>query len=104
MGTSFLLFSPSLIHCRFQKENFLISFLFFADPPFLSYFGLDWWFHRVCGMLQGGSLAASPLALRRPLKLLVEEAVQEELDEQEAAMEKLEVEDVEFEKGHMEVV
>ena len=41
-------------------------------------------------------------ALWRPLEFLVEEA--EELDEWETAMVKLEVEDVEFEEDHVEVV
>ena len=43
-----------------------------------------------------------PFALWRPLELLVEEA--EELVEWENVMEKLEVEDVEFEEDRMEVV
>ena len=38
MGTSFLFFSPSLVHYHFQKENFLRSFPFFVDTLFLSYF------------------------------------------------------------------
>ena len=55
-------------------------------------------------MLQGGSSAASPSALWRPLEFLVKEPVKEELDEWEATLEKLKVKDVEFEEDHMEVV
>ena len=45
-------------------------------------------------MLRGGSPAASPFSLWRPLELLVEETMQEEL----------EVKEMEFEEDRMEVV
>ena len=75
-------------------ENFLRLFPFFVDPLFLSYFSPDWQFNHDRGMLRGGSPAASPFSLWRPLELLVEETMQEEL----------EVKDVEFEEDRMEVV
>ena len=96
MGTFFLPFPPSFIHCHSQKENFLRPFPFFTGPLFLSYLGPNWRFCHVRGMLQGDSPSASPFALWRPPELLVEEAVQEKQDEWKASME--------FEEDHMDVV
>ena len=91
--SSSLFFHPSLI-VILEKRNFSESFPFFVNPFLLSYLGPEGQFHRAHRMLQGGSSAASPSALWRPLEFLVEEVVQEEL----------EVKDVEFEEDHMEVV
>ena len=62
----------------------------------MSHFGLKGQFHRVRWMSLGGSSAALPFTPWKPLKFLVEEAVQEEQDEWETTMERLEVKDVEF--------
>ena len=53
-------------------------------------------------MMQGNLSIVLPFALWRPPELPVEEA--EELAEWETAMEKLEVEDMEFEKDRIKVV
>ena len=85
---------PILHSLSLTKKTFSDLFPFFADPLFLSYLGLEGQLYRAHGMLQGGSFVTSPLALWRPPKSLVEKAVQD----------KLEVKDVEFKEGRMEVV